>query len=301
MNRIVVEQLQKELWAQGQAPGWLEHDARLPPLQGASRGLQLAVSADLPLFGSGPGPVVPMLTLVALEEGAGLRIRAEVVEVPLWRLPLPGGEQLELVMVPGGNHEIGSPAGEDGRTGYTRIRSKCDPAEVDVEAVWPVRLRPLAMARHPISQEQWRAVVEGVAGDKRGRLKSGPGTVCGETLWERHGQPGGLPVDSVSWTLCGEWLQALNGWLAEQWPRWAVHHPAMGDVPARLSLPSEGQWEAACCANADPSTPFHCAAVPGSAIPIAAAPPSGTATIRTTTTPTTVCVRAAPLPQHPSS
>ena len=30
-----------------------------------------------------------MLTLTALEEGDGLRIRTEVVEVPVWKLPLP--------------------------------------------------------------------------------------------------------------------------------------------------------------------------------------------------------------------
>ena len=77
------------------AAGWAEHDRRLPLLQGASRGLQLAAAVELPLLGSGLGLVVPMLTLTALEEGSGLRIRTEVVEVPVWKLPLPGGEQLE--------------------------------------------------------------------------------------------------------------------------------------------------------------------------------------------------------------
>ena len=42
-----------------------------------------------------------MLTLTALQEGEGLRIRAEVVTPAVWRLPLPAGEQLELVVVPG--------------------------------------------------------------------------------------------------------------------------------------------------------------------------------------------------------
>jgi hypothetical protein len=78
------------------AAGWAEHDARLPLLQGASRGLQLAASAELPLLGSGPGLVVPMLTLTAFEEGDGLWIVTEVVKVPVWQLPLhnwfsPGG------------------------------------------------------------------------------------------------------------------------------------------------------------------------------------------------------------------
>ncbi|MEB3266278.1 MAG: SUMF1/EgtB/PvdO family nonheme iron enzyme [Cyanobacteriota bacterium] len=250
-------ELQQQLWASGQAAGWKEHDEQLPLLQGASRGLQLAVSADLPLFGSGPGRVVPMLTLTALDEGNGLRIRTEVVEVPVWQLPLPGGERLELVMVPAGTYRIGSPAGEDGRTAYTQFRSKCDPREVDVEAERMVPLQQFAMVRHPISQGQWRALVEATPDEKRPNVKPGPGTFRDDDLWERDGQPGGLPVDSVSWNLCGEWIQALNGWIEEQWPSWAEHHPAIGAVAVQFALPSESQWEAACRARAEPATPFH--------------------------------------------
>jgi formylglycine-generating enzyme required for sulfatase activity len=251
VNRIVVEQLQKKLWAEGKASGWDEHDALLPLLQGASRALQLAASADLPLFGSGPGLVVPMLTLSALEEGNALRIRTEVVEVPLWQLPLPGGEQLELVLVPAADYQIGSPEAEDGRTVYKDVRSKCDPGEVEVEARRTVRLQAFALVRHPISQAQWRALVEWLAADKRGNLKPGPGTFRGEDLWERHGQPGALPVDSVSWNASREWLQALNGWLADQWPSWVEDDPAIAVEPVRLELPSESQWEAACRADTD--------------------------------------------------
>jgi len=73
VNRIVVEQLHKKLWAEGKASGWADHDALLPLLQGASRGLQLALSAELPVLGSGKEKRLPMLTLTALEEGNGLR------------------------------------------------------------------------------------------------------------------------------------------------------------------------------------------------------------------------------------
>jgi formylglycine-generating enzyme required for sulfatase activity len=257
VRRAEEQALQQELWASGQAPGWKEHDEQLPLLQGLSRGLQLAVAPDLPFLGDGPGLVVPMLTLTALEEGEGLRIRTEVVAVPVWQLPLPGGEQLELVLVRAGTYEIGSPEGEDGRTVYATFRSRCDPSEVDVEAQRRVQLRTFAMVRQPISQGQWRAVVEALPAEARGTLKLGPGTFRGEDQWERFGQPGGLPVDSVNWNAAVEWLQALNGWLAEQWPAWAAQHPGIGATPAQLALPSESQWEAACRGAADPQTPFH--------------------------------------------
>ncbi|MFN5465240.1 MAG: hypothetical protein ACK5CQ_09360, partial [Cyanobacteriota bacterium] len=93
-ERIVVlleEQLRADvldLLVEGEE-GWADHDRWLPVLQGASRGLQLAASADLPLLGSGPGRRVPMLTLTAIQEGEGLRIRTQVVTPPVWRLPLP--------------------------------------------------------------------------------------------------------------------------------------------------------------------------------------------------------------------
>jgi formylglycine-generating enzyme required for sulfatase activity len=246
---------QQERWAMGQSPGWAEHDALLPLLQGASRGLQLTASADLPLLGSGPGRLVPMLTLTAQEEDTALRIRSEVVECELWRLPLPSGEQLELVLVKGGNYGIGSPAEQAGRAVYAeeRFRQKCE--GVDVEALRQVQLVSYAMVRHPISQAQWRAVVEGMAPEQRGQLQATPGTFREEEHWERYGQPGALPVDSVSWNQCQQWLEALNSWLACQWPDWAEQNPGLGSQALQLALPSESQWEVACRAGS--ATPFY--------------------------------------------
>jgi formylglycine-generating enzyme required for sulfatase activity len=233
------------------AEGWAEHDARLPLLQGASRGLQLAASADLPLLGSREEKRVPMLTLTALEEGDGLRIVTEVVEVPVWQLPLPAGEQLELVVVPGPveDCQIGSPATEAGRDVYRQFRQKCE--GVDVEALRTVRLRRFALVRQPISQGQWRAVVETVAAGER-ELEAAPGKATPESLWERHGQPGELAVDSVSWNDSKEWLQRLNRWLNENWQALG----GSGEAPW-LALPSESQWEVACRGEAKTPTPFH--------------------------------------------
>ncbi len=99
-----------------------------------------------------------MLTLTALQEGEGLRIRTEVVTPPVWRLPLPGGEQLELVVVvvEGGEAAIGSPETEEGRDWYANQRDGCK--GVNVEAERAVRLERFALVRHLITQAQWQAV-----------------------------------------------------------------------------------------------------------------------------------------------
>jgi formylglycine-generating enzyme required for sulfatase activity len=232
--------------------GWAIHDARLPLLQGASRGLQLAASADLPLLGIGSGRVVPMLTLTAIQEGNGLRLRTEVVEVPVWRLPLPGDEQLELVLVLAGEAQLGSPKTEQDRdkaiNWYASYRDGCKDG-VDPEALRSVSLREFVVARQPISQGQWRAVVEAVSAGER-QLEPAPGKATPESIWDRYGQPGGLAVDSVSWNDCQEWLQRLNRWLK-------VLQDELGgssDAP-QLALPSENQWEVACRAGA--ISPFH--------------------------------------------
>ncbi|MFN9621835.1 MAG: SUMF1/EgtB/PvdO family nonheme iron enzyme, partial [Cyanobacteriota bacterium] len=240
--------------------GWAEHDRRLPVLQGASRGLQLAAAAELPLFGSAAGRKVPMLTLTALKEGEGVRIRTEVVTPAVWRLPLPelkGAEpqQLELVVVPGGAYQLGSPPTEWGRQDVidwlASNRDGC--REVDVEAQHQVSLNPYALVRHPISQGQWRAVVEGVARMERD-LETNPGKASAESLWDTYAQPGELAVDSVSWFDCQEWLRRLNSWLSERWSELGGQGPA-----AQLGLPSESQWEAACRARGPEaaSQPFH--------------------------------------------
>jgi formylglycine-generating enzyme required for sulfatase activity len=126
-----------------------------------------------------------------------------------------------------------------------------------------VRLTSYAMVRHSITQAQWRAVVEGLATEQRGQLEASPHTFREGDSWERYAQPGALPVDSVSWNQCQQWLEALNRWLVGQWPEWAEQNPGLGSQAVQLALPSESQWEAACRAqeasSADErkSPPFH--------------------------------------------
>jgi formylglycine-generating enzyme required for sulfatase activity len=164
----------------------------------------------------------------------------------VWKLPLPGGEQLELVVVEGGQAEIGSPAGEEGRDLYPQFRQKCE--GVNVEEQRTVNLKAFALVRNPLSQAQWRAVAA-LPSLERDNSQA-PGTYEAKGLWESYAEPSGLAVDSVSWNDCEEWLQRLNFWLKEQWPELG----GQGEAP-QLALPSESQWEAAC--RAGDSTPFH--------------------------------------------
>jgi formylglycine-generating enzyme required for sulfatase activity len=99
--------------------------------------------------------------------------------------------------------------------------------------------------------------VEALAVERRGELNASPGTFRPDDAWELCGQPGGLPVDSVSWNQCQQWLEGLNGWLAAHWPHWAEQHPELGPEPVRFALPSESQWEVACRGDAKHPTPFH--------------------------------------------
>ena len=88
--------------------------------------MQLAASEVLPLFGSGAGRKLPMLTLRVEEETGDLRIRTEVLEVPVWQLPMPSGEQLELVVVPAGESTIGSVAEETAHEFYSPGCAACE-------------------------------------------------------------------------------------------------------------------------------------------------------------------------------
>ena len=144
---------------------------------------------------------------------------------------------------PGCGAGIGSPEGEAGKLecyGWTPESKK-----LDKEPLRKVRLAPVAMARFPITQAQWAAVASLEPG-----LKTAPGTYEAKGLWEAHGQPRCLPVDSVSWNMCDQWLKRLKHWLADHWREQGFS----GQAP-ELRLPGEGEWEAACRAKSE--TPFH--------------------------------------------
>ena len=115
-------------------------------------------------------------------------------------------------MVPAGPAQLGSPATEHDRQAvmdwFTANREGCRDG-VDVEALRPVRLEEFALVRQPISQGQWRTVVEAVDQIER-ELDGAPGAAKPEDVLERYGQPGELTVDSVSRHQGREWLGRLN-------------------------------------------------------------------------------------------
>lgn len=47
-------------------------------------------------------------------------------QLPVWQLPMPSGEQLELVVVPAGESTIGSAAEEAGRDVYSPGCAACE-------------------------------------------------------------------------------------------------------------------------------------------------------------------------------
>jgi formylglycine-generating enzyme required for sulfatase activity len=116
---------------------------------------------------------------------------------------LRGGVTLDMVMIPGGTFMMGSRPGE----GYEDERPQ-----------HRVRVESFLMARYPVTQEQWAAVM--------------PWTPPYRCQGMRR------PADRVSWDAAGEFCQCL----AQQTGR-------------GYRLPSEAEWEYAC--RAGTTTPFY--------------------------------------------
>jgi formylglycine-generating enzyme required for sulfatase activity len=210
--------------------------AKLPLLQGASRGLQRLATRScpfsLPRWGTGPGLAVPMLTLTT-DAGA---VTTRVVKREVWQLPLPGGIPLEVVAIPEGTYEIGSPAGEEGRKAYGH---RPEAKGVEVEPRRSVTVPRFAMARFPLTQAQWKAV----AGE---RFPEEPALALDPAVVDPASRKGAhLPVETVSWHDARIWCARLQRHLVAE----------LGEAAPRVGLPSESLWEVACRAGS--ATPFH--------------------------------------------
>ena len=213
-------------------------EALLPLAQAASRALAMRAANDLPVWGRAGGRPVAM---VSLTHGHGA-VTTRIVVVKVWRLPLPEGQNLELVEIPGGTYQLGSPASEAGHDDYGAF-PEC--TGCDVEALRTVALSAFGLSRYPITHQQWAAVARLKPEGSEPELNPAPSAAMAHGIWPCFAQPGSLPVDSVSWNDCQAWIRRLNRWLLSE----------LGDSSPQLSLPSESCWEAACRAGA--STPFH--------------------------------------------
>ncbi|NEZ60339.1 formylglycine-generating enzyme family protein [Adonisia turfae] len=128
------------------------------------------------------------------------------------KLEVSAALPLHMVLIPGGSFMMGSPEDEEG---YEESESP----------LHKVTVSPFFMARYPVTQAQWKAVV---AIDQGGsKLTADPSYFKG----------GNHPVETVSWYDAIEFCARLK------------QHT---DRPYRL--PTEAEWEYAC--RAGKSTPF---------------------------------------------
>ncbi len=130
---------------------------------------------------------------------------------------LPGGMPLELVKVPAGSFQMGSPDTERNR----------------YSSEGPVHTVTIGydfyMGKYEVTQGQWLAVM---------------GSWPGEEPSSTYGVGADYPAYNVSWDDAQAFITALN-----------AHITATGQGPATLRLPSEAEWEYAC--RAGTQTRFH--------------------------------------------
>ena len=127
---------------------------------------------------------------------------------------LGNGIKLEMVEIPPGKFLMGSPEDE-----LERDSDEGPQHEVNISA--------FLMGRYPITQGQWKAIVDNVPKIKRD-LKSNPSRFKGDDR----------PVERVSWYDAVEFCARLSKYTGRNY-----------------GLPSEAQWEYAC--RAGTTTPFH--------------------------------------------
>ena len=155
-----------------------------------------------PVFGSGGGIEAPLGQTVS-SRGRTSSSVTERIAGTTTIITLPGGAEIEMTYCPPGGFMMGSPTTEEAR---------CDD-----EDQHHVRLtKGFWLGRSPVTQGQWQSV-----------MGSNPSKFIGDKL---------LPVDSVSWNDCREFIGKVAS---------AVRLQLDGEA----RFPTEAEWEYACRAG----------------------------------------------------
>jgi len=171
----------------------------------------------LSLIGAPSDEAVSML-VVTLPTGG------EVKSIPVRREPLTDQLSLDLVEIPAGEFDMGSPEQEEGRNWYATAYP--DTEGLNVEGQHRVSLPAFYLGQHPVTQAQWRAVAHLPAINYE--LNPDPAHFKGDHR----------PVEQVSWYEAVEFCHRLS------------RH-----TDKLYRLPSEAEWEYACRAGS--TTPFY--------------------------------------------
>jgi len=125
---------------------------------------------------------------------------------------------MEFVLIPAGMYDMGSPDDEAGRAGNEgplhRVRIS----------------RAFYMGRYEVTQEQWERV-----------MGANPSWFKGD---------GRLPVESISWNDCQEFLKKLNALVPDPTGTGCERERAGPVGGCGFRLPTEAEWEWACRAGA---------------------------------------------------
>jgi len=152
---------------------------------------------------------------------ARLKIRKETRRAECYTEDLGGGVGLDMVKIPAGTFQMGSPEDEP-----ERLDREGPQHEVTVPEFY--------MGRYPVTQGQWKALVEATEAVDRD-LDPDPSEFKddyeGSDRWSR-------PVERVSWYDAKEFCDRLSQKTGRDY-----------------RLPSEAEWEYAC--RAGTTTPFH--------------------------------------------
>ncbi|MFM7753229.1 MAG: SUMF1/EgtB/PvdO family nonheme iron enzyme, partial [Cyanobium sp.] len=198
-------------------PGWFTRPEP-PQLPRLSRRQLLVIAAAVPLAAVGIGRVrqgskaLPPSAIDVNQgwlerQAGGWQVRSRTISVQAVDQPLGNGSTLRMIVVPAGRFRMGSPASEPERQENEGPQHE-------------VRLASFRISQAPITQAQWRAVMQ----TNPSRFRDKPDSDQ-------------RPVEQVSWREAMEFCKRLS-------QRTGRHY----------TLPSEAQWEYACRAGS--TTPF---------------------------------------------